>query len=171
MKFCHLFCFFLLYGGIIKAGIALAFEGGEDAQSPELADDSVAYSHGSRASEVTSLQADAVADGHITAARLKGSLRTVQPLISDGEPLLNEAKSLFAFARNLHGKQRLFPITRQHFWRLVQRYAEVAGIPERKRHPHILKHTIAMQVIHSARELRTRASISATNRWHPPAHI
>lgn len=116
----------------------------------------VAYSHGLRASEVTSLQADAVADGHITVARLKGSLRTVQPLISDGEPLLNEAKSLFAFARNLHGKQRLFPITRQHFWRLVQRYAEVAGIPERKRHPHVLKHTIAMQVIHGAGIENTR---------------
>jgi site-specific recombinase XerD len=110
----------------------------------------VAYSHGLRASEVTKLQADAVKDGHLTVARLKGSLRTTQPLVFDENLLLNERDSLFAFARSLPGKQRLFPITRQHFWRLMQRYAEAAEIPERKRHPHILKHTIAMQTIHSA---------------------
>src|SRR5208337_1504215 len=116
----------------------------------------VAYSHGLRASEVTGMQADAVKDGHLTVARLKGSLRTVQPLVSDENPLLDEASALFAFAGSLHGKQRLFPVTRQHFWRLVQRYAAAAGIPERKRHPHVLKHTIAMQVIHSAGIENTR---------------
>ena len=110
----------------------------------------VAYSHGLRASEVTQLQREAVKDGHLTVARLKGSLRTVQPLISDPEPLLNEGKALFDFVRNLRGNQRLFPITRQHFWRLMQRYSEAAKIPARKRHPHILKHTIALQTIHSA---------------------
>jgi integrase/recombinase XerD len=110
----------------------------------------VAYSHGLRASEVVSLQADAVKDGHLTVARLKGSLKTTQPLVSDENPLLDECSVLFAYARSLHGKQRLFPITRQHFWRLVQRYAEAAEIPARKRHPHILKHTIALQTIHSA---------------------
>lgn len=110
----------------------------------------VAYSHGLRASEVVGLQRDAVKDGHLTVGRKKGSLRTVQPLISDENPLLDERKVLFDFMASLHGKQRLFPICRQHFWRLVQRYAKAAGIPERKRHPHILKHTIAMQIIHSA---------------------
>ena len=110
----------------------------------------VAFSHGLRASEVTRMQADAVRDGVLTVARLKGSLRTVQPLISDPEPLLNEGKALFDFVRNLRGNQRLFPITRQHFWRLMQRYSEAAKIPARKRHPHILKHTIALQTIHSA---------------------
>jgi integrase/recombinase XerD len=116
----------------------------------------VAYCHGLRASEVTRIQADAVKDGHLTVARLKGSLRTVQPLVSDENPLLDESTALYAFANSLHGKQRLFPITRQHFWRLVQRYAEAAGIPERKRHPHVLKHTIAMQVIKNAGIENTR---------------
>ena len=110
----------------------------------------VAYSHGLRASEVTRMQRDAIADGHITVARLKGSLRTTQPLVEDENPLLNERKGLFDFSASVHGKQRLFPVTRQHFWRLVQRYAKAAGIPERKRHPHVLKHTIAMQTIHTA---------------------
>ena len=110
----------------------------------------MAYSHGLRASEVTALQRDAVRDGMLTVSRLKGSLRTVQPLVESAEPLLNERESLFAFVALLRGKQRLFPITRQHFWRLMQRYAAEAGIPARKRHPHVLKHTIAMQTIHSA---------------------
>lgn len=107
----------------------------------------IAFSHGLRASEVVALQRDDIADGHITVARLKGSLRTVQPLVRDENPLLDEHPALFAFA---HGKQRLFPIHRQHFWRLMQRYASAAGIPERLRHPHILKHTIALQTIRTA---------------------
>lgn len=110
----------------------------------------VAYSHGLRASEVLALKRDAVQDGILTVRRLKGSLRTQQPLLSSSEFLLNEAAAWFDFVRNLPGNQRVFPITRQHFWRLMQRYAGEAGIPQRKRHPHVLKHTIALQSIHSA---------------------
>ena len=112
----------------------------------------VGYCHGLRASEVIAIRRDAVADGHLTVSRLKGSLRTVQPLVSDSEPLLNEAAGLDSYTRRLRlrGNQKLFPVGRQHFWRLMQRYAEAAGIPERKRHPHVLKHTVAMQTIHSA---------------------
>jgi integrase/recombinase XerD len=110
----------------------------------------VGYSHALRASEVVKLQRDAVKDGHITVARLKGSLRTVQPLVADLNPLLNERVGLLAFVASLPRNQRLFPVCRQHFWRLVQRYAADAKIPERKRHPHILKHTMGMQTIHSA---------------------
>lgn len=116
----------------------------------------VAYSHGLRASEVVQLQTDAIRDGHISVRRLKGSLATTQPLITDADPLFNERAGLFAFVDSLHGKQRLFRITRQHFWRLMQRYAKAAGIPERKRHPHVLKHTIAMQVIKPAGIENTR---------------
>jgi type 1 fimbriae regulatory protein FimB len=130
----------------------------------------VAYSHGLRASEVTRLQADAIKDGHITVARLKGSFRTTQPLLSDADPLLDEATFLFAFARKCFAKQRLFPITRQHFWRLMQRYAAAAKIPERLRHPHILKHTIAMQIIapvgiENARQYLGHKSIASTGAY------
>lgn len=110
----------------------------------------VAYSHGLRASEVIALKRDSVKDGLITVRRLKGSLRTQQPLLSSSELLLNEAQAWFDFVRNLPGNQRVFPIGRQHFWRLMQRYSAEAGIPARKRHPHVLKHTIALQTIHSA---------------------
>ena len=59
----------------------------------------VAYSHGLRASEVTALQRDAVQDGMLTVSRLKGSLRTVQPLVESLDPLLNEQKGLFEIGR------------------------------------------------------------------------
>lgn len=110
----------------------------------------MAYSHGLRASEVIQLERDAISDGVLTVKRLKGSLRTVQPLISDENPLLDERKGLLELEEQSNGNQKLFPISRQHFWRLMQRYAKAAGIPERKRHPHVLKHTIAMQTIDSA---------------------
>jgi integrase len=107
----------------------------------------MAYTHGLRASEVVALTRDNVRDGHLTVARLKGSLKTRQPLLADDEPLLNE---VFAFSAFRPESKRLFPITRQHFWRLFQRYAAAAGIPQDKRYPHILKKSIGMHHIHSA---------------------
>lgn len=110
----------------------------------------MAYSHGLRASEVLRIKPDSVKDGLLTVRRLKGSLCTEQPLIASEEPLLDEAETWFDFTLKIPRNQRVFPISRQHFWRLMQRYAKEAGIPERKRHPHVLKHTIALQTIHSA---------------------
>lgn len=108
------------------------------------------YSHGLRASEVLAIRPDSVRDGLLTVRRLKGSLRTEQPLLSSDEPLLEERQAWFDFTLKIPGNQRVFPISRQHFWRLMQRYAKEAGLPKRKRHPHALKHTIAMETIHSA---------------------
>jgi type 1 fimbriae regulatory protein FimB len=110
----------------------------------------VAFRHGLRASEVVAITRDDIKDGQLEVQRLKGSMRTIQALASDENPLLNERSGLFDFASQFRKNQRLFPITRQHFWRLIQRHAATAGLPERKRHPHILKHTIAMQTIHKA---------------------
>lgn len=110
----------------------------------------VAFWHGLRASEVTQLTRDAVRDGLLDVRRLKGSNRTLQPLFAHAEPLLNERDGLLEFTREMHGNQRLFPVGRKHFWRLMQHYCELAGIPRAKAHPHVLKHTIALQTIHSA---------------------
>ena len=56
-----------------------------------------AYRHGLRASEVCGLRLADVnfKDGAVTVARLKGSMRTVQPLYSHrGQPLLDEVAAL-----------------------------------------------------------------------------
>ncbi|MGA3105298.1 MAG: tyrosine-type recombinase/integrase [Terriglobales bacterium] len=45
--------------------------------------------------------------------------------------------------------ERLFPITREQFWRLVHGYALAVGIPRPKAKSHMLKHTIAKHLIRS----------------------
>ena len=110
----------------------------------------VAFSHGLRATEVIDIIKDDLADGKLDVHRLKGSYRTVQPLVEHELELLNEKKALLEFTRNLAGNQRLFPVTRQTFWNIMRRHCETASIPIRLAHPHTLKHTTAMQSIHLA---------------------
>lgn len=107
----------------------------------------VGFWHGLRASEVTSLTPEQVRDGFITVQRLKGSKRTTQPLLEHSNPLLNEAVALPEFIAKSRSHEPVFAISRGQFWRIVQRHAATAGIPSHLRHPHVLKHTIAMLYI------------------------
>lgn len=130
----------------------------------------VGYSHGLRPSEVVAITGDDLQAGFLSVRRLKGSNRTVQPLVSDSETLLDEATYLPDFARRHSGNQRLFPVSRRQFGRLFERYADVSGVPRHLAHPHILKHTIAMQTIHSAgienvRQYLGHKSISSTGAY------
>jgi len=103
----------------------------------------VAYWHGLRASEVVKLQRTAVANGFLTVHRLKGSDTTTQPLVEDENPLLNERASLETLARSTPSTSLMFPFSRVHYFRLFRQYAKRAGVPEHKRHPHTLKHSVA----------------------------
>ena len=130
----------------------------------------VGFWHGLRASEVVSLTPDNLRDGFLTIQRLKGSNRTTQALVADPNPLLNEREPLLDYARKCGSNQRLFPITRQHFWYLVRGYGQRAGIAAHLSHPHILKHSIAMQTIESAgienvRQYLGHKSISSTGAY------
>jgi integrase/recombinase XerD len=130
----------------------------------------VAFWHGLRASELIGLKANSIRDGYLTVPRLKGSLKTVQPLISHPDHLFDEKKLLFEFTRGMHGNQRIFPVGRLQFWRIVRKHCAAAGIPMHKAHPHALKHTIAMQTIESAGIEHTRQwlghkSISSTGEY------
>lgn len=109
----------------------------------------VAFLHGLRASEVTGLKADNVVDGYLTVQRLKGSLKTSQQIVASDDWIFDE-RPLIEFARRTPPNQTLFKIGRSQFWRIVRKYARAAGIPAHKAHPHALKHSIAMQTIHSA---------------------
>lgn len=110
----------------------------------------VGYWHGLRASEVCGLTASSIADGCVTVARLKGSMRTTQPLPEHADPLLDLRGELVDYVRGMHPNQTVFPVTRIHFWRLMKKYSAAAGIPKRLGHPHILKHSLAMQTIKTA---------------------
>jgi integrase len=130
----------------------------------------VSFWHGLRASEVTGFKRDAVRDGHLVVQRLKGSLRTIQPLVEHADALLNERQALIDFAEKSNFNQPVFKLSRSQFFRLVQRYASAAGIPAHKRHPHVLKHSIAMQTIQLAgienvRQYLGHKSISSTGAY------
>lgn len=110
----------------------------------------VTFHHGLRASEAVQIKANDIQDGFLTVRRLKGSNATIQALVEHSDPLLSEAKALIDLARFRGGNQRLFPLSRFTFFRLMQRHGAAAGLPAHLRHPHCLKHSIAMQTIQSA---------------------
>jgi integrase len=118
----------------------------------------VAYKHGMRASEVCNLRLDDLdmRNGSIVIERLKGSLHTTQAVTEHrGEPLLNEFKALRAWLgeRTADGSDFLFTsqkggrLDRSQFFRLFRAIAAQAGIPAEKRHPHVLKHSIASHLV------------------------
>jgi type 1 fimbriae regulatory protein FimB len=120
----------------------------------------LAYRHGMRASEVCNLRLDDIdlKRQAITVHRLKGSVDTVQPVYPHrGVPLLDELAALRAHLRDreadgsdfLFTSQKGGKLHRSQFFRLFQAIAEAAGLPAEKRHPHVLKHSLASHLVSS----------------------
>lgn len=118
----------------------------------------LAYRHGLRASEVCGIKlADVdLKSGSISIRRLKGSLHTIQPLYQHrGQPLLDETSALRSWLRKrvADGSDYLFTsqkggrLGRIQFFRNFQIVAEVAGLSVEKRHPHVLKHSLASHLV------------------------
>lgn len=113
----------------------------------------VAYCHGLRASEVVGIRRHDIEDGFLDVKRLKGSRHTNQPLIESDNPLLNERLALLEFVSEMYPNQPIFKVCRRQFQRIVERHATTAGLPVRKRHPHVLKHTIATEIYQKSKDL------------------
>jgi type 1 fimbriae regulatory protein FimB len=118
----------------------------------------IAYRHGMRASEVWNLRIDDVdlKRQAITVRRLKGSLDAVQPLYPHrGVPLLDELAAMRAYLRDRDDDDSDFLFTsqkggrhhRSQFFRVFQSIAESVGLPTDKRHPHVLKHSLASHLV------------------------
>jgi hypothetical protein len=127
----------------------------------------VSFWHGLRASEAVSLTPANFTDGFLTVQRLKGSMRTRQPLVEDPDEILNERAGVEAWIAQhsaAHGEaardRRLFPVSRFQFYRLVRRYGAAAGLPQHLCHPHVFKHSIA--VVHRQGGNRKREAIPWT---------
>lgn len=109
----------------------------------------------------------AIEGPEITVQRQKGSMETVQLLYEHDNPLLDET---LAWKQWLEQRSRLgkkgrakmqqnvvllpsgpedgaFQISRVQVFRIFRRYATEAGLPRRKRHPHVLKHTIGSDLV------------------------
>lgn len=118
----------------------------------------LAYRHGLRASEVCNLR---IGDLDVKAQtvqirRLKGSLATTQPLFAHrGQPLLDELRAVRVWLRQRKqdGSDYLFTsqkggrLDRTQFFRVFRAVAEAAGLATEKRHPHVLKHSLASHLV------------------------
>jgi site-specific recombinase XerD len=132
----------------------------------------VSFTHGLRVSEVVGkdgLTAADVQDGFLTVERLKGSMKTTQPLRHASDPLFDEKTALEAWCRE-YPSGPLFPISRKRAWQIVQELGRAASIPKHLCHPHILKHSCAMLSIGKAgienvRQYLGHKSISSTGAY------
>jgi len=114
------------------------------------------YYHGLRASEVGNLQVEDVdlSRGRIRILRLKHSQGGEYPM----HP--NEIKALKAWLKERKNGVALFPsnrgtpIHRRTLDYIMKKYGEKAGLPEDKRHMHVLKHTIATHMLDAGTDIR-----------------
>ena len=116
------------------------------------------YSHGLRAAETCRLKLGDLdmRGGVLSIRRLKGSLFTIQELETHrGVPLLDEVRALkewFAVRPTdcgdaLFTSQKGSHLTSTQFYRIFREIARVAGLPDHKGHPHVLKHSLATHMV------------------------
>jgi type 1 fimbriae regulatory protein FimB len=116
------------------------------------------FKHGMRASEVCGLELKDIdlKNGEIIVRRLKGSLKTTQPLADiQGQPLLSERRVLRGWldergnhpSRFVFVSQKSGRIHRSQLHRIFADIAERAGLPKDKRHFHCLKHSLGVSLV------------------------
>jgi len=116
----------------------------------------MAYRHGLRSAEVCGLRLTDVQAGALSVQRLQGSLKTIQPLRRhSGEPLLDEIAALRTWLKErppdpsdaLFTSQKGGALHPTQFFRIFQATAMAAGLPAYKRHPRILRHSLASHLL------------------------
>ena len=107
----------------------------------------VGFLHGLRVTELLTLTKESIQDHYINVQRLKGSLKTVQPWIKHPDPELSEYEGLEAIYSTLKPREKVFKMTRNGAYKMIQRSGMRAGIAQHKLHPHALKHSCAMATI------------------------
>lgn len=83
----------------------------------------------------------------IAITRLKSGIDNELPLIRPVLQVLRRYLASLPPGQEILFDGRRGPLTRNGLWRLVRRYGEAAGLPPRKRHPHVLRHTAAVQAL------------------------
>jgi integrase/recombinase XerD len=133
------------------------------------------YAAGARVAEVAHVRTgDVKLDLGLVLLFGKGEKERVVPL---GRPAVNAIKDYLAAARaklatarsgdTLFLGRRGEPLSRVHIWRIVKKYAGLAGI-RKNVHPHTLRHSFATHLLEGGADLRTvqemlgHSSISTT---------
>ena len=130
----------------------------------------VGFLHGCRVTELINLTREDIKDCYVKVRRLKGSMTTIQPYVKHRDPELDESEELTKLYGTLKFRERLFPMTRNGVYKLIQRAGMKAGIPKHKLHPHSLKHSCAMvgiktMGIQNVRQYLGHRSISSTGEY------
>jgi len=118
-----------------------------------------AVAHGARAQEIANLRLSDInfKTEQIHIARLKGSLDSTQNLLKvKGNSLFNEAAALKAWLdvrqpdadSFVFNSQKSTQLNRVTVYKLFKAIARKAGLGETLQHPHVLKHTAAMLMVH-----------------------
>jgi len=118
----------------------------------------LAFRHGMRVSEICNLELKDLdlKNNQITVRRLKGSMKTTQPLADvQGSPVMSEKRVLRAWLKkrgNLPSKyvfvsQKSGHISRMQLHRIFSGLAEQAGLPADRRHFHMLKHSLGFALV------------------------
>lgn len=98
------------------------------------------FNHGLRVSETLGLTSENIPAELLDVQRLKGSKRTIQPLLpGEREELLKLAATVkgYFFLAEIENRESAC----RQFNRLMVRYGALAGIPRFKCHAHALKHS------------------------------
>jgi type 1 fimbriae regulatory protein FimB len=118
-----------------------------------------AVAHGARVSEICNLRIADVdfKNEQVHIARLKGSLDSTQSLLKvKGNGLFSEAAAFRAWLavreadadEYMFNSQKSTRLDRVTVYRLFKAIARKAGLGEALQHPHVLKHTAAMRLVH-----------------------
>ena len=123
----------------------------------------LAYNHGLRISEVCKLTPENFSQFILSVQRLKGSLKTNQPLTDD------EILDVSLWLAKCRAGQSIIGIKRSALSVWFTRYCRLAGIPQHLRHFHVLKHSCAMHIIPSGievcRQYLGHRSIASTGQY------
>ena len=105
------------------------------------------WNTGVRVSELNQVRVDDI-DSYLGVIRVKSlkKKREVERSVPAPKGFINQIED-YIEANNLIGSSRLSPLTRRDIYYLVSKYCIAAGIDRKRAHPHVLRHSFAINCV------------------------